>query len=603
MTTSPFNRLLKVAVALTALCVLAFSNPCVAGPELVKNGNFDSTAYYRFYPGLTATDWDEPYDNSFVAGDGAALTYCYSQSGGCGWGPGSAALSTWAMLGRKYSHPEGWASGPVISQLVTGLEIGRTYAVSFSSWGLGVINDASSNGGFWQVSLTDTQGRTQTQNGPMEIRPASLLTDNSNQGFWQRHTVHFTATDVIETLGFGQGAGPALTYPSCVPCHQYMYLDDISMTDVTTTLKVQEALGSAGRINGADQFKVSIVNASTAATLNSANTGGTGSAITGGLASITGDTTTTYKVTQEMLTGSNSKLAQYDAVLSCSNANSSGTQFPAGSIQVGQNLPLLKQGDDVTCTLTNTPKAPTLRLTKAMGAGGRIDNTDQFTVQILQRLTEVGSGTTTGSGSGISGGTTGWVSLVAGTSYNLAEVMVAGSPSKIGQYDGVVTCTNAWTGSATVVPTTPATPFTPTYGDALDCTITNTAKPVKLTLTQLIISPFPVNLLPPFRFNYSINNGWPVQPQALTTTTLNVPVSTAQQTLAARNAATTLSTSLPDARWFVSSFACTDSNAPGSGNATGNLVRVVASSVTIPAAKVRAGAALKCTLTMGHKVP
>jgi hypothetical protein len=368
-------------------------------------------------------------------------------------------------------------------------------------------------------------------------------------------------------------------------------------------LTVQKALGTVGRINNADQFKVSILNAATAAVMGSGSTTGTGSTVSGGLASITGDTATNYKVVEEMLPGSVSDLAQYNAALSCTNANSAGTQFPPGSVSLGQNFPLLAAGDQLTCTVTNTPKAPTVRLTKALGAGGRINNADQFTVQILQRLTEVGSGTTSGAGSVLSGGTTGWINLVAGSSYNLAEGMTGTSVSKISQYDGVVTCTNAWTGSPTAVSTAPGTAFAPTYGDVLDCTVTNTAKPVKMTLTQLIISPFPVNLLAPFKFNYSINNGWPVSPQALTTTTLNVPVSTAQQTLAARNVDTTLSTSLPDARWFVSSFACTDGNAASTGNATGNLVRVVASNVTIPAANVRAGAALRCTLTMGHKVP
>ena len=158
-------------------------------------------------------------------------------------------------------------------------------------------------------------------------------------------------------------------------------------------------------------------------------------------------------------------------------------------------------------------------------------------------------------------------------------------------------------GSSTVVPTVPGAAFTPAYGDVLDCTVTNTAKPSTLTLTQLVISPFPVNLAPPFTFNYSINNGWPVQPQPLTTTKFNVPVSTVARTLAASNTATTLSTSLPDTRWFVSSFACTDSNAAITGNPTGNLVRVLNPSVTIPAGNVRAGSALKCTLIVGHYTP
>jgi hypothetical protein len=48
---------------------------------------------------------------------------------------------------------------------------------------------------------------------------------------------------------------------------------------------------------------------------------------------------------------------------------------------------------------------------------------------------------------------------------------------------------------------------------------------------------------------------------------------------------------------------CVDTNAAITNNPTGTLVRVVGTSITIPAANVRPGSALKCTLTMGHKVP
>jgi hypothetical protein len=140
-------------------------------------------------------------------------------------------------------------------------------------------------------------------------------------------------------------------------------------------------------------------------------------------------------------------------------------------------------------------------------------------------------------------------------------------------------------------------------GDVITCNVSNDLSFVSMTLTQLIISPFPVNLLPPFTFSYSINNGWPVQPQMLTTTRFNVPVSTPSTRLASSNVATTLSTNLPDARWFVSSFACADTSAAITGNPTGNLVRLVGTSISIPAGNVRPGSALKCTLIMGHKVP
>ena len=146
---------------------------------------------------------------------------------------------------------------------------------------------------------------------------------------------------------------------------------------------------------------------------------------------------------------------------------------------------------------------------------------------------------------------------IAGTAYTLTDVGSGGA--NLAQYDRTLTCTDSagiQTGLPNAVAFSAATGYTltPVAGAQISCTITNTAKPVKLTLTQQIITPFPVNLMPPFTFNYSINNGWPLQPQPLTTTAFNVPVSTAQRNLAASNTNTTLSTSLPDARWTVSSL-------------------------------------------------
>ena len=252
--------------------------------------------------------------------------------------------------------------------------------------------------------------------------------------------------------------------------------------------------------------------------------------------------------------------------------------------------------------------APTITLWTELGAGGRISSADQFTVSIqlagvvqndTSRSTTQGSGASVDPGTGTTGVFTG----VAGAEYSINEVMTALSASKPGQYSATVDCSNSGVDGTDVsgVRTLGAT-IKVAGNDVISCKITNTPKPVLLTLTQLVISPFPVNLLPPFTFNYSINNGWP-QPQALTTTTFNVPVSTPQRNLAAGNVDTTLSTNLPDARWFVSSFACADSGAPGNGNPTGNLLRVVGTSVTIRATHVRAGAVLMCKLTMGHKVP
>jgi hypothetical protein len=303
--------------------------------------------------------------------------------------------------------------------------------------------------------------------------------------------------------------------------------------------------------------------------------------------------------------------------ISCndSNGSSDGNGSANFGSQIGNTLhiPLVNvvAGAVLQCAVTMGAAAPTIVVNKLLG-GNRVSNNDQFVVQLKAGTTVAVSGSkTAGQGNSVTSGTgtTGITTVTSGTVYNLGEDLAVGSDSSLARYAAVVGCSNARIpvaggtdlGSVHLLTDT----FSLKAGDVITCNVTNTAKApsLMLTLTQLIISPFPINLLPPFTFNYAINNGWPIQPQSLTTTTFNVPVLTATRPLAASNVDTTLSTNLPDARWFVSSFACSDANTAVSGNQPGNLVRVVGTSITIPAANVRPDAVLKCILTIGHKVP
>jgi hypothetical protein len=250
--------------------------------------------------------------------------------------------------------------------------------------------------------------------------------------------------------------------------------------------------------------------------------------------------------------------------------------------------------------VTELSSSPVLTVTKALGAA-RITDTDQFTVQILQNGSTVNAttnSTTSGLGATVNtgSGTTGPTTLVAGTSYTIKEI--AAGTTRLGQYNSALSCTNA---AGQNKPLVLNTPFTLQEDEAISCKITNTAKPVTLQVRQVVLSPVPVNLKPPFTFGYTGNNGWGTP--SITNTALNVINSTTARPLAATNTATTVSTTLPGPRWFVSTFACTDTNAAATGNPTGTLVSPVATSVTVPAANVRAGAALRCTLVLGHQTP
>ena len=492
-----YKKRIAIAAAAMAMGSLLTVAVATAAPNLIRNADFTAITYDPAIDDYTVDNWVDPgfvqvvwntVSSAIVGPDNSPRFTSYHAYQPPNFPPALRAITAtpgWTVGSKK--------TDPYYYQVINGLIPGHIYEVSFSN-SSGVKSytpGPRSSGGTtspyfgampWQVTFKGASG-TQTQIG--STPPAPQPNEYFDTKFPMVKTVlRFLAGDTSAKLGFS----PVTWDLPCIPCYtvQENLLNNLQMVDAgpaatSPTLTVQKALGTGGRANNADQFKVSILNAATSAVLGSGNTAGTGSTVTGGLASITGDSATRYKVVEEMLPGSVSNLTQYNASLSCTNANSAGTQFPAGTVSLGQNFPLLVAGDQVSCTVTNT------------------------------------------------------------------------------------------------------------------------AKPVTLQVRQMVLSPVPVNLKPPFTFSYTGNNGWSAAP--LTNTSLNTVVSSAAVQLTATNTSTTVSTTLPEPRWFVSSFNCTDTNAAITGNPTGNLATSLSTSVTVPAANVRSGAALRCTLLMGHYTP
>ena len=135
--------------------------------------------------------------------------------------------------------------------------------------------------------------------------------------------------------------------------------------------------------------------------------------------------------------------------------------------------------------------APPKILIKKALAGDRINdispNQDQFELSINNGATVVNTVTTTGSGSAVTNNDNrNAVSIAENTSYTITERVRNGTTlGEIANYNATYTCTNATTGSTTVMPTTNmvfnATAKTRSFtlanaafGDEITCTITNT---------------------------------------------------------------------------------------------------------------------------------
>ena len=236
---------------------------------------------------------------------------------------------------------------------------------------------------------------------------------------------------------------------------------------------------TGARAAAADQFAFNINATSGGATLATGTSSGTGNGPFTA-ATLTTASALPLTLTQAMAAGSANPLTDYRSSLTCTNTVSSSTPLPTGAITTSYSFGALQFGDLVTCTFTNTV-FPHLQLTKALGTGGRRFNTDQFVMNINQGSTTVATTTTTGTTTTVTSATTPQVMVSAGTAYAFAEVG-AGTTSLL-QYTAAMTCTNAFTGSSTALPSAVGGAVTPQMGDVVSCTITNTRRAANATLT------------------------------------------------------------------------------------------------------------------------
>lgn len=117
-----------------------------------------------------------------------------------------------------------------------------------------------------------------------------------------------------------------------------------------TTIKVL----TGNRVETNDQFTIATTTGTTS--VSRFTTTGTGSSLSSNSITAKGlSTTATYTIAETIAnTDGKGDLAKYSTTYACTNANSSSTTMPSGST-TSFNLPNLTYGDDITCTITNTP--------------------------------------------------------------------------------------------------------------------------------------------------------------------------------------------------------------------------------------------------------
>jgi hypothetical protein len=202
-----------------------------------------------------------------------------------------------------------------------------------------------------------------------------------------------------------------------------------------------------------------------------------------------------------------------------------------------------------------------LKLTKQI-VSSRINAADQFTYTVKSTNTgsTLTSGTTSGSGNGPFSSAV--VSLASGLPLTLGEAMAAGSVSALANYNSRLICKNAANVTTVDTVTTSYSYGALSYGDAINCTFTNTPLP-RLTLTKALGG---TRVFAGDQFVMNINAG--ASTIATTTTTgAGATVSTGSTPTTLGAAGTTYSfneaaSGTTNLTYYTSGMACTNSYAP-----------------------------------------
>ncbi|MCA0297046.1 MAG: CshA/CshB family fibrillar adhesin-related protein [Actinobacteria bacterium] len=143
------------------------------------------------------------------------------------------------------------------------------------------------------------------------------------------------------------------------------------------------------RVSAADQFTVTASGTGLPGGTVSASTTGTGTSAT--TAANLVQTSTTYTLTDAMAAGSTNPISDYVPKIACVDAaNSNATVTTSGS-GPSWTVTGLANGQNVVCTITNTPRPAAISVTKSPGTATGPDADGQYTVSYLVKVSNTGA--------------------------------------------------------------------------------------------------------------------------------------------------------------------------------------------------------------------
>lgn len=261
----------------------------------------------------------------------------------------------------------------------------ETLSLAYDGGALTSINTGylvlSNNGRTVTGIDTDSRGRP-LQKNCNRTNPCDIDVD------WGSNTT--PNTRFAPDTPFAVTHGNASSYPKTSAPYQthIMGYSDFYFCMAPPTLTVKKAL-TGNRVNNVgsdrDQFEIKVTGGEIAA--NSFTTTGSNAEITTGTSALLNlKQGTTYTITEQVKNGSAvGAIANYDASYTCSNATTSSNtaisttamQYNATAKTRSFTLSGVNYGDDITCTITNTPKNYTFSGTVFNDNGGLSGKTSE----------------------------------------------------------------------------------------------------------------------------------------------------------------------------------------------------------------------------------
>jgi hypothetical protein len=208
---------------------LSAATPAAAAINLVRNGDFEQTTLqgsYGFgdrYAANQVTDWTSSgYSFVFAAGQADTVGAEGERGHLWLWGPDYAygngrsdnGLPDASPTGGNFIAADGAYEAAPISQLISGLQVGTKYQLSFNWAAAQQMGYNGSSQQSWTVSLGNQTFQTQT-------------ITNASHGFsgWQQASFTFTPTSVSQVLSFLANGTPEGTPP-------FTLLDGVSLRPI-----------------------------------------------------------------------------------------------------------------------------------------------------------------------------------------------------------------------------------------------------------------------------------------------------------------------------------------------------------------------------------